>query len=453
MNNQIITHLDWLLAPFYILIIVVIATRIKNREIKRNPIYKFFLWGLFAKVFGAICVCLIYVYYYKQGGDTLAYHQTGQVLVNVLFDSPLHFFKILFGATTPENYSYFNNQTDYPYFWTDKQAFNVSRLSAILEFASFKSYVITSVLIAVISFTGIWKLYSLFCEIYPNLYKQFAFSVLFLPSLVFWGSGLLKDSWTLSAACWFCVSFYQILIKKEKIFFYLIALIISSSILIFIKPYIFIGILPGCIIWMTWNRINRIKNLFFRIFAGPFFICIGALIIGVVWINLSSNFGEYSSLDKMLTKAQVASEDLKQDYYQGNSFDLGAYDPTLVGVLSKFFPATIAGLYRPFLWEAKNVVMIMSGIENFLLLIFSLYCFLKQPIIFFRTIISNPMVIFCLSFAVIFAFSVALSTSNFGALVRLRIPMLPFFLSGLFVIYFNTTKEIVLGKRIQSVIS
>ena len=42
--------------------------------------------------------------------------------------------------------------------------------------------------------------------------------------------------------------------------------------------------------------------------------------------------------------------------------------------------------------------------------------------------------LFCLLFAVFFAFSVAVSTSNFGALVRLRIPQTPFLLCGLVII-------------------
>ncbi|HEY4797718.1 MAG TPA: hypothetical protein VII99_01460, partial [Bacteroidia bacterium] len=376
-------------------------------------------------------------YYYEKGGDTFSYHSTSVVFVNLLLESPLSFLKVLFFGATPENYYFFNSTTGYPYFWTDHQAFNVSRFDAVLELFAFKSYLVASILMAVVSFSGIWKLYCLFCELFPSLYRYFSFSILFIPSLIFWGSGLLKDSWTLSAACWFCVSFYRIFLQRKNIVFSLLAMLVSAFILIAIKPYIFIGMLPGCLLWMVWSRMARINNFFVRILAGPFVVAIGISIGVFVWINISSNLGEYSSLDNMLKKANVASEDLKQGYYQGNSFDLGKFDPTISGVLSKFPIATIAGLFRPFLWETKNIVMLLSGIENLALLIFFLYCILKNPLSFFKLTLSNPLVLFCLSFAVIFAFSVAVSTSNFGALVRLRIPMLPFLVSGLIVIYFN----------------
>ncbi len=451
MNNEIITYWDWLLAPFYIIVIYIVASRIKNNNIKKNSTYKYFLWGLFAKIFGAICLCLIYVYYYKEGGDTLAYQSSAKVLVNLLFDSPLNFFKVFFGDTTPENYSYFNSNTGYPEFWIDTQTFNVVRLCTFFELFACKSYLVTSIIVSVISFTGVWKLYLLFCELYPVIYRQLALSVLFIPSLVFWGSGMLKDSWTLSAACWFCVSFYKVFIRRENIIYYVISMIISVLILTSIKPYIFIGIFPGCLLWLVWGRITKITNLFLRILAGPVIVSFGVSIGVFAWISLSSGFGEYSSIDKIVMKAHISSEDLKQEHYHGNSFDIGSYDPTLQGMLSKFPEATIAGLFRPFLWEAKNIVMILSGIENLMLLLFAIYCILKKPVRFFTFAFSDPLVLFCLSFAIIFAFSVAISTSNFGALVRLRIPLLPFFLSGLFMIHFNSQKENVELKKTKSV--
>lgn len=437
MNDGYITFWDWLLMPFYLLIIFVIASIIRKRNIKSNPIYKYFLRGLFAKIFGAICICLVYVYYYKEGGDTLRYHITGQVFVNLFFDSPLHLLEVLFSSATPERLFYFNDDTGYPYFWTDTAALNVGKLITPLEFIGFKCFIISSILMAVLSFTGIWKLYLLFSELFPSLYKYFAFSILFVPSVIFWGSGLLKDSLTLCAACWFCVSFYEIFIRKKKIFYYTIAILISSFIMLGIKPYIFIALLPGCLLWMVYGRIVRIQNIILKIVAGPFIVSLGVGLGAFVWMNVHSGLGEYSSVDSMIKKASVASEDLKQDYYKGNSFDIGSYDQTVTGVLSKFPIATITGLFRPYLWEAKNIVMAISGLENLILLLFTLYCIYKRPAKFFSSIFSDPLILFCLSFAIIFAFSVAISTSNFGALVRLRIPLLPFYLSGIFIIHFN----------------
>jgi len=49
------------------------------------------------------------------------------------------------------------------------------------------------------------------------------------------------------------------------------------------------------------------------------------------------------------------------------------------------------------------------------------------------------MLIFCFSFSLLFAFALGFSTSNFGALVRFRIPFLPFFNLMLLALYFKRT--------------
>ncbi len=434
MNNQIITYWDWLLLPFYILIIAVIAIRVKNKHIKTNPIYKYFLGGLFAKIFGAICVCLIYVYYYKEGGDTISYHSDSSALLKLLFHSPADFFRACLLPLSRETQIYFTNETGYLVFHNDSNAFMVDRLLVPIKLLCFDSYLVSSTLMAVIGFTGVWKLYLLFCDYYPFLYKHFAVTVLFVPSVLFWGSGILKDSWTLAAAGWYCYSFYMIFIKRNRLISSTVTLVIAIFILITIKPYIFVGLLPGSMLWMIWNRLGKIKNLAVRIFAAPVIVAVGIAIGVGIWMLTSSNLGQYSTMDSMIEKAQISSLDLKQDYYQGNSFDLGDYDPTLSGVFSKFPVATVAGLFRPFLWETKNIVMHISGLENLLILGFTFYVLLRKPVTAFTNLFTNPLVLFCLIFAVFFAFSVAVSTSNFGALVRLRIPMMPFFLSGLMII-------------------
>lgn len=438
--SHYITFLDWLLVPFYILAIYVIASYIKNRGIKKNPMYKYFLWGLFAKTGGAVGLCLIYVYYYKDGGDTLSYHTDSSALLKLLFHSPSDFFRAWLLPLSTETSSYFTNETGYLIYWNDTNAFMVSRLLVPIKLLCFDSYLVSSVLMAVVSFTGVWKLYEVFCDAYPALYKRFAVTILFVPSVLFWGSGIMKDSWTLAAAGWYCYSFYRIFIKRNRIIFPVTALVISIFILITIKPYIFVGLLPGSMLWMIWSRISKVKNQAVRIFAAPVIAAVG-IVIGVgIWMLTSSNLGRYSTVDSMIEKAQSSSLDLKQDYYHGNSFDLGDYDPTLSGVFSKFPIATVTGLFRPFIWETKNIVMLISGLENLLILGFTFYVLLRKPVTAFTNLFANPLVLFCLIFAVFFAFSVAISTSNFGALVRLRIPMVPFLLSGLVLIEYVNVK-------------
>ncbi len=374
MHYSIITFWDWLLAPLYVLVILVAATIIKKTKVAKNPIYKYFVWGLFIKIIGSIALCLIYVYYYTSGGDTLNYNSDSSILLKFFLNSPVDFLDVWLSPTSPESMSKIPSDLGVLVYHRDPNAFMVVRLLFPLKLLAFDCYLVASILMAVVSFSGVWKLYRVFCDYYPSLYKHFAFTILFVPSVVFWGSGLLKDSWTLSAVGWYTYSFYKIFIKKETRIASSITLLISAFILISIKPYIFIALLPGTFLWMISSRINNIKSVFIRILIAPLIIFFGLGLGFLIFSFTSSSLGQYSSIDSMLQKAVDSSYDLKQDYYQGNSFDIGSFDPTLSGLLSMFPIATMTGLFRPFFLGSKKCGYVYSRIgKPCVFIIFSQY--------------------------------------------------------------------------------
>ena len=98
----------------------------------------------------------------------------------------------------------------------------------------------------------------------------------------------------------------------------------------------------------------------------------------------------------------------------------------------------VATLFRPFIWESKNVLMIFSALESLLILLITLFVIWKAGFFkFIRTIFSDPFVFLCIFYALIFAALVGLSTSNFGTLGRYRIPIVPFYLTGILAILYK----------------
>lgn len=141
------------------------------------------------------------------------------------------------------------------------------------------------------------------------------------------------------------------------------------------------------------------------------------------------------SLDKIAKTATATQNDLKQEYYGGHSFDIGTFENTPTGYVKVFPKALVAGAFRPFIWESGNVVMLLSGIENtFLLYLFILMLWRTNPVSLFKRIFKEPFLFFTFLFSVFFAFSVGLTTANFGALVRFKIAYLPFLASTLFIL-------------------
>ena len=427
---------EFVLLPVYLFIIWFISAWIKNSNIEKKPEYQYFMPGLWLKIIGSIILGLIYVYYY-QGGDTMGYYQSGLAFTNLFYQRPVEAVLTFISPATSENLSHFNTQTGYPllYLYQDIQTFTVIRLITPLLVISFKSYIITAVMLAWISYYGIWKIYRLFVAYYPELRLQIAIGFLFFPSVWFWGSGILKDTFTFSATCLFVYTFHNIFIKRRKALINIIWLIISMYLLLAIKPYIVIVLLPGSIIWIFFNQLTKIRNQLLIWILIP---CIYLFSVGggfIIFKTISDQLGEYS-IENIFTKAVVTQQDLKKEYYGGNSYDIGNFDPTVSGVLSKFPIATISGLYRPFIWETSNIMMLFSGLESLFLMFLTIWTLFKVGVLqFIRITIRTPLLVFTLSFSLLMAFAMGLTTPNFGALVRFKIPLLPFFISSMFIFY------------------
>lgn len=150
---------------------------------------------------------------------------------------------------------------------------------------------------------------------------------------------------------------------------------------------------------------------------------------------MGETLGEYS-VTNVLDKAYVTNQDLKQEYYQGAAFDIGDFDPTVQGILGKIPAAITAALFRPYLWEAYNAGMIMSSVENFVLLMITIYLVFKMRVYYlFLLMFRHHILFFSVFFSLFFSFSVGLTTSNFGSMVRYKIPAIPFFVASLFIIH------------------
>ncbi len=424
---------DLLLLPVFIFFIYYFAQAKKKRKIDTHPEYAYFLPGLTAKVFGGLAFALIYALYYR-GGDTLGYFHDGTCWNKLLFNNPKAFIKVFTEGTNLDNYYLFSHETGFPIYWRDNPTNWVVRFAFLASFISFRSFLVATVWFALVSFEGIWKLYRVFITEFKNLDRPLAIAVIFMPSLIFWGSGILKDTITLSGVGYFVHSFYHVFIRRRKLFSNTLGIVASSAVILMIKPYIFIALAPGALLWMIDSYTAKIRGSFIRYLATPIFLLLSGLAGYLMLLMLSGQLGEYS-MDNILDKAVVTQTDLKQDYYAGNSFDIGELEPTLESMVGHAHLAINAALFRPYLWESNNVVMFVSGLENFFVLTFTMVVLFRSRVIkLFRHIMRNHLLKFSLFFSLFFAFSVGISTSNFGSMVRYRIPLIPFYMSSLFIL-------------------
>lgn len=439
-EEHVLSFWDILGPVIYLPIILFISFYIKNKREVNNPIYRYYTRGLIAKFVGAIFFCLIYSLHYK-GGDTVNYFISSVAMTNLMTYNFSNYIDLMTGG----RYWHFNEITGIPakYMFDDPKTFFVVILSNPFVFLGFKSFITSSILISWITYNGVWKFYLMFTDIYPKLAKQLSFTILLIPSTLFWGSGIAKDTYSYSSCLWLVYNFYMIFIKKQKIPINVIVLIINIYLILSIKPYIFVALFPLLIIWVIYQPLKKIRNNFLKTAIAPAILLIGT-ILGTVGLSLmSESLGEYSSYDKVVTKAQVTQQDhLREEAYGGNNYDIGHFDGT-VGSMLKVAPlATITGLYRPFIFEANNFTMLLSGLENSLLLYLTLMIVFKAGIIkAFNRVISEPLLLLSVLFTILFSYGIGISAANFGALVRFKIPIIPFFASAIIVMMAKHREE------------
>jgi hypothetical protein len=417
---------DFIVTPVIILLIL-IGAYLMRPFMSDDTTRRYFFPALLVKLFGALAVGFIYQFYYG-GGDTFNYHTLGSRVIWAAFmENPFDGMGLISNSQNPELYKY----TSRIAFYYDPSSFFVVRSAAVFDLFTFSAYSGTAVLFAFVSFIGMWFFFRTFYESFPHLHRQIAICAFFIPSVFFWGSGLLKD--TIIMAC-LGIATYQIkriFIDKKptpgSVFLLMLTLIVMFN----VKKYVLICFLPAVLFWVYSGNLALIRSTTLKLMLLPFIIC-ASVLTGFYLVQKVGESDSKYALDKIAQTAKVTAYDI--GFYSGkdagSGYSLGELDGSFTGMLKLAPQAINVSLFRPYLWEVKNALMLLSAIEAFILLIITVYLFVRNPVNFFRSL-GSPDVLFCFVFSVTFAFAVGASTYNFGTLSRYKIPLLPFFTMGL----------------------
>lgn len=450
--SDYITLWDWLLSFMYIGFAVMVFWVYIRFAKNDDPVYRWFIPALTFKFLGGIAVLMIYAYYYTDGGDTYSYFDNTKVLIRLTLEDPGAAFNFLMGDNSWESYSKFTFSSGRPWgdLYRDDNAWAVSRFTYPIVILGLGRIMTSTILFNVFAFIGPWKLFKLLNRRYPGQTLRLAFAMFFIPSCIFWGSGLYKDSFTLSATMWILYSIMAISFERKKIGLNILMIVINSYIIITIKPYIFVALMPAALILFLYSSVKNIRNKALRVLVLPMGTV--ALLVGglAVYSYVSPSLGQYGSMNSMMEKLVVTQQDfVNNKTYSSNFFDIGEFDPSLSGIAKKAPLAFIYGLFGPFPWQVANPVMAISSLEGMAFLF--LFLIALRNVLFRKgasKVLSDPVIVGFLIFSFMFIIFVGLSTANFGSLVRYRIPALPlFFFCVMYIIGETRRDQLELGDR------
>jgi 4-amino-4-deoxy-L-arabinose transferase-like glycosyltransferase len=210
-----------------------------------------------------------------------------------------------------------------------------------------------------------------------------------------------------------------------------------------IKPYIIFSFVPSLVFWIFFTYRDRVKLKFVKVMIGPVVIIVSSIAGYFVVKKLGTEFQQYSIQNAMNTASNFqAYHGFLAQTANASGYHLGEMDGSTGSIIRNIPAAINVTLFRPYIWETRNPVMLLSALESFALMLFTIRIFYRTGIgRTFKAIGSNSTVFFCIFFAMFFGFCVGFTAYNFGALVRYKIPCIPFFVAGLFILNYITEEE------------
>jgi hypothetical protein len=425
-----------ILLPVYFLLFIKIGKYYYRKKFPLGTDQKLFINGLKVKMLGSIFITLIYNLYYY-GGDTTAYFNDGRLLNKLLFNDPGTAIRLFF--ISGKNGSWPDNLLTIVSNFRMAFAANtwiIVKISAFFSLFCFQSMLCTSLFFAFFTHLCLWRFYNTLGKMYPPLKKKLGIVIIFVPSVIIWGSGIFKDTVTLAAMLVLFCSVHAIFFERKKIFKNIITAIISGYLLLIVKDYILFSFSVSIILWLLISISFSIKARLLRmavlLFIGgiailSFFAAINYIGTGI------TEFAVKSLLENSVLTGQYLHAVSEQS--EGSTYDLGTIEPTVQGFIAVAPKAINVTLFRPYLWESNKIIILFSAIESTLIFIYFIYVLFKNKVIFFFTkILKDPYLMLCIFFTLVFATFVGISSFNFGSLVRYKIPCIPFFLTALVIL-------------------
>ena len=399
---DIISVIDFIWLFFFLLITIFFSLTFKGKWISKQILLAFLLLKIASGIAMTIDATRI-------KGDVVSYHFDGLVAAD-------KFIQLITGESL--DYIFTN-----PFYGLD--GISTDRMVSLTGFLlaiSGKSFFFCSLVFSIFGGIGHLLLFRNFTLLFPQLKINNFYPILFHLSLVAWTSHLTKDSLgvlALGLSCFYIKSFLD---NYRLLDLILITLGVYIAILFRSFINLLVGIYLFSVIWSRFFEPSVRKTRKLTLPALSFISTTLVVVISVAAFYLQS---EGVAMAEMQQKSIIDYSTIEG----GSNFENAALDYSLQGALAVPIGALNA-LFRPFIWEAINLLQFLAAVENLSVMIFLFYSLF---VYFFRTTENNKLNLrfFLINMSVVVfvgAAGVGLYSSNSGTISRYRVPVIPFLL-------------------------
>ncbi len=385
-----------------------------------SPLWLIIFFSL--KVLAGSLLIIVYTWYYEDPltADVYKYFHDGAIMFTALKDNPADYFRMLTGidAAAPQLAEYYEEMNFWFRPW-DSPVYNDNRLvirfNAFAFLFSFGHIFVHNVFINFLSFTGLVALYKFLVRYVDREKLPWLVPGVFLfPSLLFWGSGILKEGLLLWAlGCWM-LALDTLITLRKPLFQTSVIGIVFTIMLVLLKPYTLIFWLP-CITAFYLSRNFRPVKLHLSY--------IGAIVLLVAGgFGLTMLFSSYDLLQVIAGKQNdFINQSLVHD--AGSMLHARYLQPELGMMIVEFVRGLFNTLLRPHLLEAYSIVTLIAAFENAFIVLMLLYMIWKFDL---KKLNSSGIQWAGFWFVILFMGFVGMVSPAHGGLVRYKIPALPF---------------------------
>jgi hypothetical protein len=374
---------------------------------------KGYFWpALSVKIAAGIGVGLLYMQYYLTG-DTLAYFDDGKLLSALAREDISGYLDFLWNSSLPPEISLR---------MVAPRAIFFVKIVSFFNLLTGDNYWLIATWFSVISFSASWMLVKKIQQFIPGITIPAVVAFLFFPSVVFWTSGLIKES--LACASLFFLTgvlleaWFERAVRVRESLLAIPALVLLWTLkyyyaAIFI-PVVFAGISYRFVLQPLIKPRNSVSKVFWFVltFAVPL------LLISFTRPNFY--------MDRFLQVIVSNNRAYNQVSVQWDCIQFYNLSPDVGSMFMNSPLALISGLFRPFIFEATNPFQVIAGVENLFVFIFAIACLLNV-----KQIARSPHRILIMGLCIyvgVLCIFITLSTPNFGTLSRYRVGFIPYFL-------------------------
>jgi len=360
------------------------------------------------KVMAGIFYGWIGIYYggLAQMQDTWGLHINGIQEYHLLFDDPHEYFTNLFRNPYNTGFSKFLESTDS--YWNDLKGNLFIKILSVFNILSFGYYYVNVIIYSFITLIGPIAIYRVMIDVFPGKKLVILLATFLVPSFLYWTSGLHKEGLLFTGISLIIYSIYFGTKEKKINLQRILGIITGLVILLTLRNFLIIIILPAMFTWLIANRKPKYGLAIF----GSMYLLFGILFFTLRYINPKLDF-PHAVVNKQQEFKKLAP---------GNStIPMKDLESTALSFLKNTPQAINLSAIRPNPSDVHHILSLAAAAEiNLLLLLFILFLLVRK-----NGVKEKNLLYFCTFFSMTVLLAIGFSVNNLGAIVRYRSIIVP----------------------------